>query len=143
MPRSPSYVVVPPAADNQEVAAWSGYPLQFEGMRRFPWLELPRLPQPIPRRSRSVLFMIIERFKNRDAKAVYRRFREKGRMAPDGLAYVESWVETNFDRCFQLMECGDVRLLEQWADRWRDLVDFEFVPVRRSKEAAELISIEL
>jgi len=72
-----------------------------------------------------MLYMIIERFKNRDAKAVYRRFREKGRMAPDGLAYVESWVETNFDRCFQLMECGDVRLLEQWADRWRDLVDFE------------------
>ncbi len=90
-----------------------------------------------------MLYMIIERFKNRDAKAVYRRFREKGRMAPDGLSYVESWVETNFDRCFQLMECGDVRLLEQWADRWRDLVDFEFVPVRRSKEAAELISTEI
>jgi len=89
-----------------------------------------------------MLYMVIERFKNRDAKAVYRRFRDKGRMAPDGLAYVESWVETNFDRCFQLMECGDVRLLEQWADHWRDLVDFEFVPVRRSKEAAELISVE-
>ena len=83
-----------------------------------------------------MLYMVIEGFKNRDAKAVYRRFREKGRMAPDGLCYVESWVETNFDRCFQLMECGDVRLLEQWADRWRDLVEFEFVPVRRSKEAA-------
>src|SRR6266478_3134936 len=81
-----------------------------------------------------MLYMIIERFKNRDAKAVYRRFREKGRMAPDGLAYVESWVETNFDRCFQLMECADLRLLEQWADRWRDLVDFEFVPVRLRKK---------
>ena len=90
-----------------------------------------------------MLYMVIERFKNRDAKAVYRRFREKGRMAPDGLVYVESWVETNFDRCFQLMECGDVRLLEQWADRWRDLVDFAFVPVPRSKEAAELISVEV
>ena len=87
-----------------------------------------------------MLYMVIERFKNRDAKAVYHRFREKGRMAPEGLAYVESWVECNFDRCFQLMECGDVRLLEQWADRWRDLVDFEFAPVRRSKEAAELIA---
>ena len=87
--------------------------------------------------------MVIERFKNRDAKAVYRRFREKGRMTPDGLGYMESWVETNFDRCFQLMECGDPRLLEQWADHWRDLVEFEFVPVRRSKEAAELISTEL
>jgi len=56
---------------------------------------------------------------------------------------VESWVETNFDRCFQLMECADLRLLEQWADRWRDLLDFEFVPVPRSKEAAELISVEV
>ncbi len=90
-----------------------------------------------------MLYMVIERFKNRDAKAVYHRFREKGRMAPDGLAYVESWVETNFDRFFQLMECGDVRLLEQWAEHWRDLVEFEFVPVRLSKEAAELISVEL
>ena len=90
-----------------------------------------------------MLYMVIERFKNRDAKAVDRRFRDKGRMAPDGLGYVESWVETNFDRCFQLMECGDVRLLEQWAEHWRDLVGFEFVPVRLSKEAAELISVEL
>jgi hypothetical protein len=90
-----------------------------------------------------MLYMIIERFKNRDAKAVYRRFREKGRMAPDGLVYVESWVEANFDRCFQLMECGDGRLMEEWADQWRDLVDFEFVPVRRSKEAVEIITPEL
>ncbi len=90
-----------------------------------------------------MLYMVIERFKNRDAKAVYRRFREKGRMAPDSLANVESWVETNFDRCFQLMECGDVRLLEEWAAHWRDLVEFEFVPVRLSKEAADLISVEL
>ena len=90
-----------------------------------------------------MLYMVIERFKNRNAKSVYRRFREKGRMAPDGLTYVESWVETNFDRCFQLMECEDVRFLEQWAARWRDLVEFEFVPVRRSKEAVELIAPEL
>ena len=87
--------------------------------------------------------MVIERFKNRDAKAVYRRFREKGRMAPDGLVYVESWVETNFDRCFQLMECEDARLLEKWGDHWRDLVEFEFVPVRRSREAVELITLQL
>jgi hypothetical protein len=90
-----------------------------------------------------MLYMVIERFRNRDAKAIYRRFREKGRMAPEGLLYLDSWVETNFDRCFQLMECEDLRLLEQWASHWRDLVDFEFVPVRRSKEAAELISREL
>jgi hypothetical protein len=86
--------------------------------------------------------MVIERFKNRDAKAVYRRFREKGRMAQAGLAYVESRVETNFDRCFQLMECSDPRLLEEWADCWRDLVEFAFVPVRTSKEAVDLITLE-
>jgi len=90
-----------------------------------------------------MLYMVIERFKNRDAKAVYRRFREKGRMAPEGLIYLGSWVETNFERCFQLMECDDAKLLEQWASRWSDLVDFEFVPVRRSSEAAELIAPEL
>jgi hypothetical protein len=90
-----------------------------------------------------MLYMVIERFKNRDAKAVYRRFREKGRMAPRGLVYVESWVETNFDRCFQVMECEDARLLEECAAQWRDLVDFEFVPVRRSKEAVEFLGPEL
>ena len=84
-----------------------------------------------------MLYLVIERFKNRDAAAVYRRLRDKGRMTPEGLRYVDSWVETNFDRCFQLMECADARLLEQWAAHWRDLVDFEFVCVRRSKEAAE------
>jgi hypothetical protein len=90
-----------------------------------------------------MLYMVIEHFKNRDAKAVYRRFRERGRMAPEGLVYVESWVETNFDRCFQLMDCGDAKLLDQWAAHWRDLVDFAFVPVRRSKEAVELMTPEL
>ena len=87
-----------------------------------------------------MLYMVIERFKNREAIPVYRRFREKGRMTPRGLNYVESWVETGFDRCFQLMECEDAQLLEEWAANWRDLVEFEFVPVRTSKQAAELIA---
>ena len=64
-------------------------------------------------------------------------------MAPDGLSYIESWVETNFDRCFQLMECDDAQLLDQWATHWRDLADFEFVPVLRSKDAVELITPQL
>ena len=84
-----------------------------------------------------MLFMVIEHFKNRDAPSVYRRFRDRGRMAPEGLRYAGSWVETNFDRCFQLMECdakgpprspvrgawgeNDVSLLEKWAEHWRDL----------------------
>jgi hypothetical protein len=82
-----------------------------------------------------MLFMVIERFKNRDAKAVYTRFRENGRMMPDGLNYVGSWIESNFDRCFQVMECDDERLLHEWADHWRDLMDFEFVPVLTSDAA--------
>jgi hypothetical protein len=84
-----------------------------------------------------MLFMVIERFKNRDAKAVYTRLAEQGRMMPDGLEYVGSWVETNFDRCFQVMECPDERLLHEWADRWQDLMDFEFVPVQPSADARE------
>jgi hypothetical protein len=87
-----------------------------------------------------MLFMMIERFKNRDALAVYRRFRERGRMAPEGLTYVGSWIEANFDRCFQLMECDDARLLQQWMLKWQDLVEFEIVPVVSSKETVETIT---
>ena len=76
-----------------------------------------------------MLFMVIERFRNGDAAAVYERFREHGRMLPDGLKYVDSWTEATFDRCFQLMECEDPSLFEQWVSRWQDLVEFEIVPV--------------
>jgi hypothetical protein len=86
-----------------------------------------------------MLYMVIERFKNRDASAVYARARERGRMLPEGLTYVASWVETNSDRCFQVMECGDERLLHEWTERWSDLVDFELVPVRTSAEAAAVV----
>ena len=84
-----------------------------------------------------MLFMVIERFLSQDAAAaVYRRFRGKGRMLPDGLKYVDSWVEANHHRCFQLMECDDVRLFDEWTARWSDLVDFEIVAVHTSKDAA-------
>jgi hypothetical protein len=83
-----------------------------------------------------MLVMVIERFKNRDAAAVYRRLRTRGRMVPDNLVFVGSWVEVNWDRCFQLMECARVEDLDVWAREWRDLVDFEFVPVIPGKEAA-------
>lgn len=85
-------------------------------------------------------FMVIERFKDRDAVAVYRRAREQGRGLPEGLRYVASWVEPNFDRCFQVMECEDARLLQEWVLRWRDLVEFEIVPVVTSTETAETIA---
>ena len=87
-----------------------------------------------------MLFMVIERFKHGDAKAVYRRFREQGRMLPDGLKYIESWTEANFDRCFQLMECDDPQLFQEWMSHWQDLVEFEIVAVVSSKEAADLIA---
>jgi hypothetical protein len=82
-----------------------------------------------------MLYMVIERFKNRDAKAIYARLHEKGRMMPEGLRYVGSWIEDGFDRCFQVMECDDVKLLHEWADHWRDLMDFEVVPVVTSDVA--------
>ena len=87
-----------------------------------------------------MLFMVIERYKDRDARAVYRRFREQGRMAPEGLTYVGSWIEANFDRCFQLMECADPRLLQQWVVHWQDLIEFEFVPVVPSKDTADAVA---
>jgi hypothetical protein len=87
-----------------------------------------------------MLFMVIERFKNRDARAVYRRFREQGRMMPEGLTYVGSWIEANFNRCFQLMESNDPRLFQEWVARWQDLIEFEIVPVVPSKETVEAIT---
>ena len=87
-----------------------------------------------------MLFMVIERFKNCDAMAVYKRFREQGRMMPEGLRYVDSWTEANFDRCFQLMECDDVRLFQQWTLRWQDLMEFEIIPVVPSKETVESLA---
>ena len=83
-----------------------------------------------------MLFMVVERFKNRDARAIYERFHQLGRMMPEGLRYVSSWVETNFDRCFQVMECEDRSLFEQWTAHWTDLMDFEIIPVMTSTEAS-------
>ena len=90
-----------------------------------------------------MLFMVIERFKNRDPAPVYERYREKGRMMPDGLSYIDSWVEPGFARCFQLMECVDTQLLQQWTSNWQDLVDFEIVPVVTSKDAADAMATRI
>lgn len=85
-------------------------------------------------------FMIVEHFRNGDAKPVYRRFRDHGRLMPDGIAYVASWVTEDFARCYQIMECADRALLDQWIANWNDLVDFEVVPVMTSAEARERIA---
>jgi hypothetical protein len=87
------------------------------------------------------LYMVVEHF--RDAPAVYRRFRERGRMAPEGLRYVASWVDEQIERCFQVMETDDRRLLDQWMANWSDLTDFEVYPVMTSAEAAEKIAPRL
>lgn len=85
-----------------------------------------------------MLFMIIERFKDRNPTPIYQRVRESGRSLPDGLRYVDSWVEVNFDRCFQIMECDDSRLVMEWILQWRDLVEFEVVPIVPSRQVREL-----
>ena len=82
-----------------------------------------------------MLFMIIENFRG-DPVAVYRRFRDQGRLAPDGLRYVNSWVTRDLTRCYQVMECDDPQLLQQWVSRWSDVADFEVIPVVTSSEAA-------
>jgi len=87
----------------------------------------------------TTLYMLVEHFKNKDAVSVYRRFRDKGRMVPEGVVYVSSWVDRNFERCYQLMEAGDRGLLDQWIANWSDLIDFEVYPVVTSKEAFEKV----
>ena len=82
-----------------------------------------------------MIYMVIEHFRNGNAAPVYRRFREEGRLAPEGLAYLASWVTEDLKRCYQVMECADPALLEAWMVRWADLVDFEVVPVVTSQEA--------
>ena len=84
-----------------------------------------------------MLYMIVEKFKNDDVRQVYRRAQEKGRMLPEGLHYVNSWVTSDFDRCFQLMETEDPKLFNKWFEHWEDLVEFEVNPVVSSEEAAK------
>ena len=91
-----------------------------------------------------MLFMVIERFSDGDMVPAYQRLREKGRSLPEGLEYVDSWVEPNFSRCFQLMECDDARLFQEWILRVRGLgVTFEIVPVVTSKETREVVAPHL
>jgi uncharacterized protein DUF3303 len=90
-----------------------------------------------------MLFMVIEEFRDQDAKSVYRRFREKGRMMPDGLAFVNSWVSADLSRCFQLMECDDITLLQKWIAEWSDLMAFEIVPVVPGKDTATALADQL
>ena len=85
-----------------------------------------------------MLYMVVERFKLGAASEIYRRARERGRLLPQGLEYVDSWVDMEFTRCFQLMRTEDPALLTEWIRAWSDLTDFEVIPVRTSKEAAAI-----
>ena len=88
-----------------------------------------------------MLFMVIERFKDDDMVPIYKKVREGGRMLPDGLKYIDSWVEPNFSRCFQLMECDDLRLFQQWVLEWRGSgATIEIVPVVPSKDTREVVA---
>lgn len=81
-----------------------------------------------PRYGRGVLFMVIERFNGRDARPIYRRVLESGRQMPEGLEFIDRWIEPNFDRCVQLMKTDDPCLLQRWVLAWNDLMEFEIVP---------------
>jgi Domain of unknown function (DUF3303) len=82
-----------------------------------------------------MLYMVVERFK--DPPAIYDRLREKGRLMPEGLEYVSSWIDVDLKTCWQLMRTEDESLLQAWTDNWKDLMDFEIVPVRTSAEVRE------
>ncbi|HEX9162177.1 MAG TPA: DUF3303 family protein [Thermoanaerobaculia bacterium] len=83
-----------------------------------------------------MLYMVLEHFRANDPRPVYKRFAERGRMLPDDVKYVSSWIDTGLTRCFQLMEAPDAASLEEWMSRWRDIVDFEYCEVISSAEAA-------
>ena len=85
--------------------------------------------------------MIVEHFKNANPEPVYRRFRERGRLAPEGLEYLTSWVDEKLERCFQLMEAPDISYLNEWIANWSDIVEFEIYPVLSSQEAAERVRV--
>jgi hypothetical protein len=87
-----------------------------------------------------MLFMVIETFRNQDAKAVYRRFKQEGRQMPEGLKFVSSWVQADLGRCFQVMECSDVTLLQKWVSAWSDLTHFEIVPVVPGSETSAALA---
>lgn len=91
----------------------------------------------------GTVYMVVEHFRDDDAVPVYRRFRDRGRLAPDGLVYLQSWVDIDMRRCYQLMETDDRALLDRWIAEWDDLVDFEVYAVISSAEATERMAPRL
>ena len=89
------------------------------------------------------LYMVIEKFHAGDPVPVYRRFRERGRMTPDGLRYINSWVSADFRSCYQLMESDDPQLFESWIANWKDLAQIDVIPVVTSAQAVEALAPRL
>jgi hypothetical protein len=84
-----------------------------------------------------MLYMVIESFREGAGPDIYKRFRESGRMMPDGLNYVASWIEPDFTRCFQVMDWEDPAVFHEWTSRWSDLMEFDAIPVISSADAQE------
>lgn len=96
----------------------------------------------VEREPHSMLFMVVERFRDQDAAAVYERLETEGRLLPDGVAYEGSWVAADLGRCFQLVECDDVAPIQAWVSAWRDLVEFEIVPVVDGETTAAVFDFD-
>jgi hypothetical protein len=92
------------------------------------------------REGTAMLFMVIERFRDQNAKAIYARYRERGRLMSDGIGFVGSWVAADLGRCFQVMECDDLTLLQHWAAEWSDLIEFEIIPVAQGKDTSAALA---
>lgn len=87
-----------------------------------------------------MLYMVIERFKEGAVPEIYRRLGEKGRLMPDGLEYVSSWIDHDLKTCWQVMRTEDPALFDRWLDNWKDLFDYEVVPLRTSAEVVQIMS---
>ena len=87
-----------------------------------------------------MLYMVIEHFKEGAVQEIYRRFQQQGRMMPDGLKYVSSWIDTGLTVCYQLMETEDTALFPRWIQNWEDLMQFKIIPVRTSAETATIVA---
>ena len=86
-----------------------------------------------------MLYMIIERFYPGKVKEIYKRFAEKGRMMPEGVNYINSWINEDVSICYQVMESDSEEKLKEWISHWDDLAGFEIIPVITSAEAKQKV----
>ena len=86
-----------------------------------------------------MLYMIIEKFHQGKIKQLYERFDERGRLMPDGVNYINSWIDINVETCYQIMESKSEEKLLEWVNNWNDLADFEIIPVLTSAQAKEKV----